>query len=88
MCNCEDRPCCGCGQEEDSQESQHEAWLDRVNAIDDSGCFDEEQCEDDDDEPRFGGDESLSDDVGRLLAEDAFLDAEYEGRTDTGDFDF
>jgi len=87
VCNCEDRPCCGCGQEE-SQQRQHEAWIERQNEFDDSGVFDDlddEQCEDDDDEPRNGGDESLDDLVGEAMAEDAYLDDQYENHN--GDFD-
>jgi hypothetical protein len=54
----------------------------------DNGVFDHD-FDDDEDEGKDWSDhdESLSDDVGRLLEEDAYLDAEFESRTELPEFD-
>jgi len=48
FCKCEDWPCCECG-EEASQESQHEAWLERQEDMRDADDMDGERFDDEDD---------------------------------------
>ena len=79
MCNCEDRPCCGCGREE-TQDEAREAWEEANLDMDwnDTGVY-----EDDD---TFEEDSGDSDDCDGGSAEDSFIDAEYESRYEA-DFD-
>jgi hypothetical protein len=48
MCNCEDRPCCGCGDDRYDPEAEMERFLEARDAGDMSGEIEMEEDTDDD----------------------------------------